>query len=116
MKVSFKAKLRFFILSVAVLTGAFALDVSAQRRTYAASTSARSFVNINADEREIFELINEERSKKGLGELNWDASLSRLARAYSQKMARENFFSHYDRNGEAVDGRARQMRIKDWSK
>jgi uncharacterized protein YkwD len=116
MNVSFKAKLCFFVLSVAVLTGALAPDVSAQRGTYTASTSARVAVNSNADEREIFDLINEERNKKGLGELNWDASLSRLARAYSQKMARENFFSHYDRSGEAVDGRAKTMRIKDWRK
>lgn len=115
-KVSLKAKLRFFILSVAVLTGALASDISAQRRTYTASTTARVSIRVDSDEREIFELINEERSKKGLGELNWDSSLSRLARAYSQKMARENFFSHYDRSGEAVDGRARRMRIKNWSK
>jgi uncharacterized protein YkwD len=116
MNVSFKAKLCFFVLSVVVLTGALASDVSAQRRIYTASTSARVAVNSNADEREIFDLINEERSKKGLGELNWDASLSRLARAYSQKMAQENFFSHYDRSGEAVDGRAKTMRIRNWSK
>jgi uncharacterized protein YkwD len=116
MKVSLKAKLCFFILSLAVLTGALAADVSAQRRTYTASSNARVAVNVEADEQEIFDLINDERNKKGLGELNWDASLSRLARAYSQKMARENFFSHYDRSGEAVDGRAKTMRIKDWSK
>jgi uncharacterized protein YkwD len=116
MYMSFKAKLCFFILSVAVLTGAFAADVSAQRRVYTASTNARVAVNADADEREIFDLINQERSKKGLGELSWDADLSRLARAYSQKMARENFFSHYDGDGKAVDDRAKNMRIKGWSK
>jgi len=116
MNVSFKAKLCFFILFIAVLTNFMASDIFAQRRIYAASSNARVSVNIDSDEREIFELINQERNKKGLGELSWDASLSRLARAYSQKMARENFFSHYDRSGEAVDGRARQMHIKSWSK
>ena len=115
MNVSFKAKLYFFILSIAILTGAFA-SVSAQRRVYTASANSRVSVNADSDEREIFDLINQERNKKGLGELNWDSDLSRLARAYSQKMARENFFSHYDGNGKAVDDRAKDMRIKDWSK
>lgn len=116
MNASCKAKFCFFILFIAVLSGATVSGVSAQRRIYTASSRAPVAVNIDSDEREIFDLINEERTKKGLGELNWDASLSRLARAYSQKMARENFFSHYDRDGEAVDGRAREMRIKNWSK
>jgi uncharacterized protein YkwD len=116
MNVSLKAKLCLFILSVAVLTGAFAADVSAQRRVYTASANARVGANTDADEREIFDLINRERSRKGLGELNWDSDLSRLARAYSQKMARENFFSHYDGDGKAVDDRAKDMRLKSWRK
>ncbi|HEX8734690.1 MAG TPA: CAP domain-containing protein [Pyrinomonadaceae bacterium] len=103
-------------MSVVVLNVAFASGVSAQRRVYTASANARVSANADADEREIFDLINQERSKKGLGELNWDADLSRLARAYSQKMARENFFSHYDGVGKAVDDRAKEMRIKGWSK
>jgi uncharacterized protein YkwD len=114
-----KAKLCLFVLSAAVLTTAFASEISAQRRIYASSTTVRvaaAAKNVDSDEREIFDLINEERRKKGLGELTWDASLSRLARDYSQKMARENFFSHYDGNGEAVDDRAKAMRIKNWSK
>lgn len=120
MNLFLKAKLCLFVLSAAVLTTAFASETAAQRRVYASSATARvsssSAANLDSDEREIFDLINAERRKKGLGELTWDASLSRLARAYSEKMARENFFSHYDGNGEAVDDRARAMRIKNWSK
>lgn len=116
MNLSLKAKLCLFVLSLVVLNGALVSDAAAQRKIYTASSNARVSSNADADERELFELINQERSKKGLGELVWDASLSRLARDYSEKMARENFFSHYDRSGEAVDGRAKAMRIKNWSK
>lgn len=116
MNLSLKAKLCLFVLSVAVLTSAFASETSAQRRVYASSTTARVSAGVDSDEREIFELINQERSKKGLGDLVWDSNLSRLARDYSAKMARENFFSHQDRSGESVDGRAKNMRIKNWSK
>jgi uncharacterized protein YkwD len=116
MNLSLKAKLCLFVLSAVVLTSAFASKTVAQRRIYASSTTARVSAVVDSDEREIFELINQERSKKGLGELAWDANLSRLAREYSQKMARENFFSHQDRGGESVDGRARNMRIRNWSK
>jgi uncharacterized protein YkwD len=120
MNLSLKAKLCLFVLFGVVFTSAYAPDVSAQSRVYTASSSARvsggGSSNLDADERGIFDLVNRERSKKGLGELSWDANLSRLARAYSQKMARENFFSHYDKDGGSVDTRARDMRIKNWSK
>lgn len=116
MNLSIKAKLCLFVLSVVVLTSALASEIPAQRRVYASGATARVSAGVDSDEREIFDLINQERRKKGLSELSWDASLSRLARAYSEKMAREKFFSHYDSNGEAVDDRARAMRIKSWSK
>lgn len=127
MNLSLKAKLCLFVLSaVVVFTCALAPDVSAQRQVYTASSAARvsgggsssssSGSSLDADEREIFDLINRERGKKGLSELVWDANLSRLARAYSQKMARENFFSHYDKDGASVEARAKDMRIKNWSK
>ena len=116
MNLFLKAKLCLFVLSVVVSASAFVSEISAQRTVYTASTTARVAVNVDADEQEIFDLINEERRKKGLTQLSWDASLSQLAREYSAKMARENFFSHYDSKGEAVDDRANAMRIKNWSK
>lgn len=74
------------------------------------------FSNIEDDEFEIFELVNKERRKKGLGNLYWDDDLSRLARNYSKKMARSNFFSHYDSDGESVIDRAAKSRISGWKK
>jgi uncharacterized protein YkwD len=86
---------------------------------FAFQFSANDFAeagNFSDDEMRVFELINRERRRKGLGELSLDAQLSRLARVYSQKMARENFFSHYDDEGNTVETRARRMRIKNYSK
>jgi uncharacterized protein YkwD len=78
------------------------------------SVSANSFGNLFNDERKIFELINKERQKKSLNSLSWDSKLADLARSYSQKMARESFFDHYDRNGNSLADRAKAMRITGW--
>lgn len=75
-----------------------------------------SVFGIEEAELEIFELVNQERRKKGLGKLYWDNDLSKMARNYSKKMARDNFFSHYDSDGESVIERANRSRIKDWRK
>ena len=72
--------------------------------------------NFGEEEEEIFELVNKERRKNRLKELNWDDDLAKLARAYSRKMAKESFFSHYDRNGNSVDDRANDAKIRGWKK
>ena len=79
--------------------------------TAGAGTEGGSFDN---EERKIFELINKERRKYGLHPLDWSADLADMARSYSKQMARENFFSHYDRRGNSVADRARAMKIKRW--
>lgn len=94
-------------MSVLCLTCAAGLFFSGQATTAA---------NFARDERRVFDLINQERRQNGLNELNWDPQLARLARDYSQKMARENFFSHHDSEGNSVESRARLMRIKNFSK
>lgn len=71
---------------------------------------------IVVEEKKIFELINKERNKYNLNDLNWNSDLADLARAYSKKMARENFFSHYDENGNSVSERAKAMKISKWKK
>lgn len=72
--------------------------------------------NLGGDEFQIHYLVNNERRKKGLSDLYWDNGLASLARAYSRQMARESFFSHFDRNGKSVVDRARQSNITGWSK
>lgn len=65
----------------------------------------------DSDERAILDLINEERRKRRLNALMWDNKLGQLARSYSRKMARENFFSHYDSKGNNLENRARDFKI-----
>ena len=72
--------------------------------------------NLSTDEQQIHYLINNERRKKGLGDLYWDEDLAKMARAYSKKMARESFFSHFDRDGNSVVERAKDSDIKGWNK
>jgi uncharacterized protein YkwD len=72
--------------------------------------------NLANDEMQIHYLVNNERRKKGLGDLYWGEDLAELARAYSRQMARESFFSHFDPNGDSVVERARNFDIRGWSK
>jgi len=68
------------------------------------------------EELAVFSLVNRERSKARLSTLGWDDRLGKLARSYSRKMAREDFFDHYDPEGKTVIERADDARIKGWSK
>lgn len=65
---------------------------------------------------EIFQKVNTERRLKKLKPLRWNEKLSELASAYSQQMAEEDFFSHYDPDGKTVVDRAEDFGITDWNK
>lgn len=66
-------------------------------------------------ETKILELINEERRKRNLNSLSWDSRLASLARSYSSKMAREDFFSHTDKNGKNLIDRAKEFNLTNWN-
>jgi uncharacterized protein YkwD len=72
--------------------------------------------SLASNENEIHALVNRERSRGGLGGLEWDDRLAQLARAYSRQMARESFFSHFDGDGNSVMERAENSAITDWRK
>lgn len=72
--------------------------------------------NLDDDAFEIFDLVNKERRRKGLSDLDWNHNLAKMARDYSRKMARENFFAHYDTNGGSVVERADKAQISRWTK
>lgn len=65
---------------------------------------------------EIFSLINKYRVRNELNELEWNQDLAKLARLYSEKMAREHFFSHDEPTGATVVERANKLQIKNWQK
>ena len=50
--------------------------------------------SVSGFEREVIRLVNEERIKRGLGELTYDWELSRVARIKSQDMHDNRYFSH----------------------
>ena len=55
--------------------------------------------------RESIALVNAARARAGLPRLNENPTLSRVALAYSQRMARENFYGHIDPQGKGVHDR-----------
>ena len=50
--------------------------------------------SVSNDEKEVFNLINEQRTKNGLSALKIDGELQRVARIKAQDMASNNYFSH----------------------
>lgn len=67
-------------------------------------------------EKNIFILVNVERSKQTLRAVKWDPDLWKMAEYYSRKMADENFFDHLDPDGKSVVDRAKQFKINKWTK
>lgn len=82
----------------------------------AVSPVAKFAAEPNREALRIFSLINAERSKQGLNQLVWSEDVAKIAFAYSSKMVRENFFSHFDSAGRDVVERAKSARLKRWSK
>lgn len=113
-----KGFLRAGFLSAAVFFSLFfTIEASAlaSEGVFLSTDSAEGSV-VAGDEQKIHRLINREREKNGLGELRWQNDLARLARAYSEKMARGNFFSHFEPGGAGVADRARVSGIKNWNR
>jgi hypothetical protein len=50
-------------------------------------------------EKEVVDLVNQERSLQGLHALNQDSRLDSAARGHSVDMAQNNYFDHYSRDG-----------------
>lgn len=84
------------------------------RPASATASAAPAGVSATGDEMRAFDLINSERRARGQKPLVWDGVLTRLARGHSANMARQNFFSHVDRDGESVRGRAEALGVRDW--
>jgi uncharacterized protein YkwD len=104
-----------FVFCLFLDAGAFPRKVKIS--PIAATTSAyTNFIGgFDSDESEIFALVNGERRRKRLDNLNWSDDLARVARKYSQQMAKGNFFSHFDKAGNGVEERADAAKIK-WKK
>jgi uncharacterized protein YkwD len=70
-------------------------------------------VSATQEERRAFDLINEARRAQGYAPLVWDAELTRMARAHSEQMARQNVLSHDTADGSMI-ARAHSLGIGGW--
>ena len=60
-------------------------------------------------EQRIHELINQQRNSNGLSSLSFDSSLAVIARGHSQDMAKNNYFSHINLQGQGAIARGNQQ-------
>ncbi len=51
-------------------------------------------------EKQVLELVNEERKKQNITPLEWNDDLANLARAHSEDMVERNFFAHVNPDGQ----------------
>jgi len=77
----------------------------------ASSSLSPSLGEATAIERRAFEKTNQVRVAEGLSQLAWDAELCRMARAHSEDMARQGYFSHETLEGLQLKDRARATGI-----
>jgi len=61
----------------------------------------------NADEVEVFDIVNDERQSVGRSALQWCDGLYQCAKAHSNDMCDRGFFSHVNPEGEGPSDRAR---------
>lgn len=71
--------------------------------------------NLRVDEEsetEMFKLVNEERKKQRIKELEWNPNITLVARTYAQKMWQEKYFGHVSPDGKNVGDRLNAAKIK----
>lgn len=114
----FSGKTKILIILIFGVSCVFKNEAVSQ--TIKKNTSENSPILKVADANEealgVLNFVNAERAKLGLTQLLWDDEVAKIAAEYSAKMARENFFSHFDSKGESVLQRAKSARLKHWSK
>jgi len=75
-------------------------------RVQSTSWSISSVQDTNEIEQLIFQYTNEERRAKGENPLKWDDELASIARAHSEDMAENDYFSHTNLKGDGPTERA----------
>ncbi|MFI5241190.1 MAG: CvpA family protein [Microgenomates group bacterium] len=65
-----------------------------------------------ASETQMFQMVNEERKKRGIEPLVWDPKIVPVARAHAKDMWERHYFSHYSPEGNDVGYRLDTAKIK----
>lgn len=60
---------------------------------------------------DLFNMVNQERAKAGVGQLIWEESLVPVGRAHATDMWQRKYFAHVSPDGEDVGGRLRKNNI-----
>src|SRR6185369_8280521 len=89
-------------------------DSGSTRARLAQSSNRPNKPSAAAIEQQVFALINAERTKNGLTELEWSESVAAVARLHSEDMAHAKFFSHRGSDGSMVDERADRLGLGMW--
>jgi uncharacterized protein YkwD len=76
----------------------FEEDVPGERVAFAATTD--KLVTAKDAEREMWRLLNRERTDRKVQPLEWCEECARVARAHSKDMYRNGYFSHIDSDGD----------------
>lgn len=63
-------------------------------------------------EKQMIELVNKERTSRGLKALVYNSQLTDIARGHSSDMFKRGYFSHYSPEGETVANRANKHQIE----
>ena len=69
-------------------------NTSSSSSTGNSGTSGTQTSSMNSDEKEVFDLINKQRTNNGLPALQNDSEVQRIARIKAQDMVDNNYFSH----------------------
>lgn len=69
-------------------------NTSSSSSTGNSGTSGTQTSSMNSDEKEVFDLINKQRTNNGLPSLQNDSEVQRIARIKAQDMVNNNYFSH----------------------
>ena len=101
---------------IASANHALAPDAATRPRAIAAAEAvAPTAAMATADERRIFDLVNQARRAQGYAPLMWDAEAARMARQHSEDMARHNYLAHEGPDGRNAAARARALGLAGWS-
>jgi uncharacterized protein YkwD len=100
--------------SILVLFSVCALLTAASTTSFAQAGASRTRrvapLSERGTEMQIFELVNGQRQSSNRPALGWNDEIAAVARAYSERMAREDFFDHYDPEGRTAIDRAEKIR------
>lgn len=95
-------------LSFAIVVAALLMSGLTPSGTAVAGPSRQPAVDGTDVARRIHAYVNAERVRRGLAALDWDAQLARIALRHSRDMAKRNYLSHDNPEGQDFDARYRQ--------